>query len=747
MRPRLAVAGTIGLLSVSLLASLVLMSAAIQNSGRFGDLFSLLLITNLLGLAAFTAIIALNVRELLRKLRRRAPGARLTLRMLTIFVMLSVLPICVLFSFSMNFLMRGVDSWFDVHIDHALNDALELSRSALDLRMREVLAQTENLAEELSAGGPRTAVLDLGALRDPGNTVVAEAWDPGESDLNQLRRRIGAEELAVVTVQGRLLQSSKAGTDLVPNIPSAAMLLQVKQGRSYIGLEPIGNEGLFVRVAVALPDDNLDRGGRVLQALFPVAAGMNELAASVESAHAKYQELVYLRRKLKLSFAMTLTLVLLSSIATAVWAAFYSARRLTAPISDLAAGTAAVAAGNYTMTLPVNTNDDVGFLVSSFNDMTRRIAVARSEVDTQHRYVNTVLRELSSGVLALDPAGIVTTINDAGRRILDLPEAGVTGVLLSALPDQREHLQPFVECVSARLTAGDTRWQQESQIFSRTGRQVLMCRGSALSLAAGSGAGHVVVFDDITALIQGQRDAAWSEVARRLAHEIKNPLTPIQLSAERLRQKYLAKMAPPDAETLDRLTTTIVQQVETMKAMVNTFSDYARMPAISHERTNLNQLISAVVDLYRSARPDARFELDFDAMLPAIPVDAGRLRQVFNNLVKNALEASSARPAGVVSLSTRQLHTDTGNHVEICVTDQGDGIPTDLLPNIFEPYVTTKSRGTGLGLAIVKKIIEEHGGVVTLENVDGGGARATIRLPVTTDEAPNEGATDRRRLS
>ncbi len=744
MRARLRVVGTVGLLSVSLLGSLILMSVAIQNSGRFGDLFSVLLLTNLLGLLAFGGLIMVNVRDLIRKLRRRAPGARLTLRMLTIFVMLSVLPICVLFGFSMNFLMRGVDSWFDVRVDRALGDALELSRSALDLRMREVMAQTENLAEDISAGAPQTAVLDLGALRNPDSTVVAEAWDPGDIDLNQQRRRIGAEELLVVTVQGRLLQSSNSGTELVPKIPAAAILLQVKQGHSYIGLDPIGNDGLFIRVAVALPDNNLDHNTRVLQALFPVASGLNELAASVESTHAKYQELVYLRRKLKLSFAMTLTLVLLSSITTSVWAAFYSARRLAAPISDLAAGTAAVAAGNYTMTLPVTTNDDLGFLVSSFNDMTRRVATARSEVDTQHRYVNTLLSQLSSGVLALDQAGVITTINDAGRRILDLADIPVAGVGLGALPGIREHLVPFVECLANHLGAGDEGWQQESQIFTRTGRRVLMCRGSKLSLDAAQATGHVVVFDDITALIKGQRDAAWSEVARRLAHEIKNPLTPIQLSAERLRQKYLSKMAGPDAETLDRLTTTIVQQVETMKAMVNTFSDYARMPAISQEPTNLNQLISAVIDLYRGANPESRFELDFDPALPAIAVDSGRLRQVFNNLVKNALEATSNRADARLEVRTRRLDSGAGDHLEIVIRDHGDGIPADLLGNIFEPYVTTKTRGTGLGLAIVKKIIEEHGGVVTLGNVEDGGAAATIQLPLAAADAP---VPDQRRVT
>jgi len=746
VKPRLAVVGTVGLLVLSLLGSLVLMTAAIQNSARFGALFSVMLITNLLGLTAFVAIIVINVRDLVRRLRQRQPGARLTLRMLLIFVALSVLPIVVLYGFSLNLLTRGVDSWFDVRIGEALDDALELGRGALDLRMREVLNQTEKIAEEIGLGSEPSTVLNLDALRNPGSTIVADSWDPGPSDLDLLRRRAGAEELAIVTVQGRLLESSSSGTDLVPNLPSAATLLQVKQGRSYIGLEPIGTEGLYIRVAVALADA-ADRGGRILQALYPVAARMDELATSVETAHAKYNELVYLRQKLQLSFAMTLTLVLLSSVATAIWAAFLSARRLSAPISDLAAGTAAVAAGDYETTLPVTTADDMGFLVSSFNAMTRRIAVARDEIEQQHRYLNTLLSQLSSGVLALDAEGCVTTLNDAGRRILDVGDGALAKEALGTLAERREHLRPFVDAVQPQLASEQPRWQQEVQIFSRTGRRVLMCRGSAMSGEGGRDAGHVVVFDDVTVLLQGQRDAAWSEVARRLAHEIKNPLTPIQLSAERLRQKYLSKMAPADAETLDRLTTTIVQQVDTMKSMVNTFSDYARTPSINPEKTDLNQLVSAVVDLYRTANPDAVFEVSFETALPPASVDASRLRQVFNNLIKNALEASAGtQTAPQVFVSTRRLDSEAGDCIEIRVEDRGDGVPDNLLGNLFEPYVTTKTRGTGLGLAIVKKIVEEHGGLVTLANNDGPGACATIRLPLDGKDAP-AGAVDNRRAS
>jgi nitrogen fixation/metabolism regulation signal transduction histidine kinase len=731
MKPRLAVATGVALLGLSLLVSLVLMSAAIQNSERLGKLFSILLVSNCVGLLGFGVLLIVNARRLIGQLRRRQPGARLTLRMLVIFLALSVLPILVLYGFSLDFLRRGMDSWFDVRIEHALQDSLELSRTSLELRMRELLAQTEKLAEEIGQGNGSNAgaVLDLRALRNPDSTVVANSWDSNRSDLDAMRQRSAAEELTLTTPQGRLIESSSSATDLVPSLPSEAILLQLRQGRSYIGLEPLGADGFFVRVAVSIPNEQFGGEQRVLNALFPLTERISRLAESVESAYAKYHELVYLRDKLTLSFAMTLTLVLLSSIAVAGWAAFLSARRLAAPISDLAAGTAAVASGDYAKTLPVTSSDEMGFLVSSFNAMTQRIANARTEIESQHQYVGALLGQLSSGVLALDESQAITTLNPSGRAILDLGDGEVIGRHLTDLVQEREHIKPFVEQISQQITTA-TRWEHEVQIFSREGRRILICRGTPLSLKTSTNHGHVIVFDDITALIKGQRDAAWSEVARRLAHEIKNPLTPIQLSAERLRQKYLGKMAPADADTLDRLTSTIVQQVDTMKQMVNTFSDYARPPVINQERTDINDLLRGVVDLYRSVNPEARFDLDLEASLPAVSIDTGRIRQVFNNLIKNALEAHSAGQPATINVSTRVLKSATTGHVEIRLRDEGEGIKTEIRESVFEPYVTNKTRGTGLGLAIVKKIIEEHGGVVTLENNDGPGACATIRLPL-----------------
>lgn len=730
IRRRATVLAAVSLLSLSLLASLILMSAAIQNSGNFGAMYSVLLVLNSAGLLTFIALIAINLRRLIKQLRRREAGARLTLRMLVIFVTLAVVPVLVVYGFSLDFLRRGIDSWFDVEIDRALNDSLELSRAALDLRMRELLGQTEQMAYEVGKGSGTPTPLNLNVLRNPDATIVANSQAPAARDLDLLRERSGAEELALLTREGRLLGSSTGATAIVPNLPPEAILLQVRQGRSYIGLDPIRDAGLYVRVAVNVPEVSLGSSKRVLHALYPIAARLNRLADSVESAYVEYNELAYLRDKLKLSFAMTLTLVLLFSIVTAVWAAFYSARRLVQPIRDLAAGTAAVADGDYETSLPVQSNDDIGFLVRSFNDMTIRVAKARGEVEAQHQYLDTVLGQLSSGVIAMDESLFLTTINDSARDILGLSEGEISALRLADLAERKEHLRPFVDGIMLQLDAGDGRWQQQIVIFRPSGRRVLMCRGTKMAVNAPESAGSVIVFDDITAIIQGQRDAAWSEVARRLAHEIKNPLTPIQLSAERLRQKYLGKMSEKDAETLERLTATIIQQVDTMKSMVNTFSDYARPPKINPETTDLNDLVAGVVELFKSANPTIKFELDIDDGLPQVPADASRLRQVINNLVKNAVEASTETTERRVIVRTDLSTSDSGTYVEIRVEDRGEGIDEKLFENIFEPYVTNKTRGTGLGLAIVKKIVEEHGGMVLLENNPGPGAAAIIRLPI-----------------
>ncbi|MCC6202090.1 MAG: HAMP domain-containing protein [Gammaproteobacteria bacterium] len=707
-RPSLA---PVLLLGALLLATLVLMSNATGDSDRFGALYSLLILINAVGLVIFLILIARNLRNLIRELRERAPGARLKLRMLTMTVGLAVLPVVIVYVFSVRFIGRGIDAWFDVRVDQALRDSLELSQNALELRMREALRTMEVLAAEQPGSGE-------GGLLAVGN-----------SDLEALRRRAGAEEIALLDQAGSLLAASSTATEIVPDLPARPILLQLAQGRNYVGLDPTRGTDLYIRVAVNVTPLGVGAERRVLHGLFPIVSRLNDLARNVELALAKYTELVYLRDKLKLSFSMTLTLVLLFSLFLAIWFAFYSAERLSAPIRDLAMGTRSVAEGDYETILPVSSHDELGFLVSSFNTMTRRIARARDEVNAQHAYVETVLSKLSSGVLTLDQQEMLITANDSASHILGVSLAESLGRNLDQIAAQHRILRSFVEAIRPQLHDSRPDWQKEFAIFGDR-RKVLLSRGTRLPGEDGQPTGHIIVFDDVTGLIQGQREAAWSEVARRLAHEIKNPLTPIQLSAERLRHKYLRKLPPDQTETLDRLTNTIIQQVETMKTMVNAFTEYARPPRIQAQPIDVNDLLLNVVELYRSAYPAVRIETAFDPELPLLPADGNRLRQVLNNLIANAIEALPESQEAVLRITTRHLHEQDSAFAEIRIEDNGTGISADILDNIFEPYVSNKKRGTGLGLAIVKKIVEEHGGMVNLENKAGAGAIATVRLPL-----------------
>ena len=746
MNKRVSVLVGVGVLSLLLLVSLLLMSDATQNSLRFGRLYSGLLVMNSLGLVTLVVLIVMNIRRLVRQLKAGEPGSRLTLRMVVLFIVLAVSPVLIVYGFSLEFLRRGIDSWFDVRIESALQDSLELSRAALDLRSRDLLKQTTQMAEELFENRSPSP-LNLDRLRAPGGTIVANTAAITVPDLDELRQRSGAEELVLLNRQGRLLASSSTNTDIVPNLPSKTILLQLRQGRSYIGLDPIRDSGLAIRVAVGVPVS-----GQMLQALYPVAAHINSLAGTVQTAYAKYTELVYLREQLKISFTMTLTLVLLFSIFCAVLAAFYSARRLSAPISDLARGTRAVAAGDYETTIPVTSKDDLGFLVNSFNEMTRKIKLgrdearqSRDEVDAQRGYLEAVLGRLSSGVMTLDAEQHLNTANDSASQILGIRLADHSYQTMNDMSVANPHIRPFYECIARHVDTQVGDWQEQAVLFGQSGRQVLMCRGTALVGSAPEQTGHVIVFDDITALLQGQRDAAWSEAARRLAHEIKNPLTPIQLAAERLRHKYLSKLSSDDSDALDRLTYTIIQQVETMKSMVNTFSDYARPPKIQQQAVDLNDLIGEVLDLFHAANSSVNIQTAFDSGLPTLSADAGRLRQVLNNLVTNALEASDEESSPYILISTRSMQDSNANFIEIKISDRGRGIPAELMDQVFEPYVTNSPRGTGLGLAIVKKIVDEHGGVVWIENNREGGACVVIRLPITTqpdqskmDELPEQ---------
>jgi PAS domain S-box-containing protein len=421
------------------------------------------------------------------------------------------------------------------------------------------------------------------------------------------------------------------------------------------------------------------------------------------------------------------------------------------PVQDLIAGTRAVAKGNYDTKLPLPSRDELGFLVTSFNDMTKRLGRAREEtrrsqqaVEAERAGLAVILARLSTGVVSLEPDLTVRTANQAASAILGVDlEAAVGSTFDEAISDSTLFTQ-FIGTVKLRLGAEQSDWREQIELLSDSGKRVLMCACTALPNDIGGAPGVVLVFDDITTLLQAQRDAAWGEVARRLAHEIKNPLTPIQLSAERIQRKFSGSMNAEDAQILERATHTIVAQVEAMKQMVNAFSEYARAPDMHFSRFDLNQLITEVVDLYRVQASAVELKLMLAPQLPAIPADRIRIRQILNNLVTNSLEALEGRTAARVEIETHIAEDGPKQVAEIVVTDNGPGFQRELIGTVFDPYVTSKPKGTGLGLAIVKKIVEEHGGRIEADNQRAGGARVRIQLPLSETARSSSGREPRK---
>ncbi len=699
---------------VLLLVSLYFLSDATHNSERFGQMYSVLLIINGASLVLLGALVVANIYTLIRQQRMNAAGARLTSRLVIMFVVLAIVPVSVVYYFSLQFLHRGIDSWFDVRIEQGLDDALDLSRAALDVKLHDVLNVTIQMAEDLSAA--------------PAATLPLTLYDQ--------RVRSGAAELTLIGGDGRIVASSLSNmSEIIPNQPPSEMLVLMRNRQHYIGLDPVGDSGLFVRALVPVLSSRSDSEIYTLQALYEVSERFSELAEGVQSAYTRYNELAYLRAPLKFSYSLTLSIVLVLSVLAAIWAAFHSARRLVAPIRDLAAATHAVAEGDYSKRLAVDSEDELGFLVRSFNDMTRRLATSREEayrgqqqIEEQHAYLEAVLANLSSGVISMGADAVLRAVNHTAQQSLDIDIKHYLGRALSDLAADHVFLKPFVDVVMSHFTQGDKSWQEEVSLFGKSGRQALMCRGTVLEGSDKRAGGLVIVFDDVTALIQAQRDAAWGEVARRLAHEIKNPLTPIQLSAERMRRRYLERMDADEAEVLDRATRTIVNQVDAMKNMVNAFSEYARVPQINLQHMDLNQLVREVLDLYRSSEANTQILEQLSSADIRIEGDSGRLRQLLHNLLKNALEAVKDIQDSRITVTTRVIDEATVSQVELCVADNGPGIEAGVLENIFEPYVSTKLKGSGLGMAIVKKIVEEHGGTISATNREEGGAQIRIRF-------------------
>lgn len=712
--------GTLGVLGGALaLFALYLLGETTDRTGDLASQYINILIVNIIGVLVLLALTIGSLWSLVREYRERVPGAKLKARMVGMFVGLAVVPLLIVFYFSVRFINGGIDNWFSVEVEQGLDDAMLLSRAALETRKRNDLGMTISISDRLADVGARRLIFEL----------------------SMMRRESGASEITIFGRNRRIIATSSdrpAGT--MPNELKDEVILQVRQNRPFVSFEETNRE---ILTAVAFISRTNPEIIGVMQAHFPISDRIGIMTDSVSAAYNDYKTALYYRDSLKRVFSLSLTVVLLLSLLGSIYGALILSRRLVKPIQDLVAGTRAVAKGDFDTRLPATSHDEIGFLVNSFNDMTQRLSTASRQaalgqalVEAERANLEIILARLSTGVVSLESDLRIRTANAAASKILSVDLENRVGEKLTEVAVGESLLEQFVDVAQVHLNNGETEWREQIVLIGDVGRRVLSCACTALPGDENHESGFVVVFDDITALLQAQRDAAWREVARRLAHEIKNPLTPIQLSAERLRRKYLHTLEAGEAEVLDRATHTIVQQVEAMKEMVNAFSDYARAPDMDIDSFDLAALVQEVVDLYRAQESDVKIILKIGSNLPPLAADAGRVRQILHNLIRNAIEALEGSTNGEIEVTVDSTEVLELEAVEIVVADNGPGFQTGSVSQVFDPYVTTKPKGTGLGLAIVKKLVEEHAGTIDAKNRDEGGAIIRIKLPA--NEAARE---------
>lgn len=700
-----------------------LLSVATNSPALYERHYVWLFWVNVTVASLLVLVIVLAALRLLVRMRRRKFGSKLLAKLAAIFALVGVVPGVLIYTVSYQFVSRSIESWFDVKVETALDAGLNLGRGTLDA-----------LASEL-AGRTRLAAEKLGESADPAQPLALE----------RLREQLAASDVTIVGATGHTVAAASRGIGLMPDRPPVALLREARLGRVASQLEGLDEDAATagnarIRAVAIIPSARLAIGEQerylmVRQAL-PAQLASNALA--VQAAYREYQQRALARDGLRKMYIGTLTLALVLAVFGAVLLAAVLGNQLARPLLVLAEGVEQVSHGDLSAKPVFASRDELGGLTRSFADMTAQLAEAREmvqrsvvQVEGARANLQTILDNLTAGVIVFDRQGRIDTVNPGATRILRLPLSAYRGRRLEEVVGieafAKEVWQRF-ELHAAGPEAGERdHWQDsfELQIRDAQGRDrdtlTLIVRGAPMPQGA-----RLMVFDDITEVVSAQRSQAWSEVARRLAHEIKNPLTPIQLSAERLQHKLEAKLEGSDQAMLARSVGTIVAQVQSMKTLVNEFRDYARLPAAQLKPLDLNALATEVLALYATPQEAGRLHAELGAGLPMIVGDGTQLRQVIHNLVQNALDAIADRPDGHVWVKTEAARNEQGDvrAVRLHVIDNGHGFADKVLKRAFEPYVTTKSKGTGLGLAVVKKIADEHGARVRITNLGMGTSAA-----------------------
>jgi nitrogen fixation/metabolism regulation signal transduction histidine kinase len=714
-------------IAILLTFSLVLLSQSLQTAQDFTNTYGTLLLINLFGASILLIWLGINLWQLWRDIRQKKLGSRLQLRMVSALALLIGIPMLVAFFFARHVIHQSVENWFDTQTEQVLQDALTLSRSLLDLKTRDSLNRLDTLIQ----------LHQESLIGMPTLTLTTLSKDLGDRNV----------DITLFSSAGQVIATASVdminGSELLPQPLPEAILQQVRQGTPFAALdaEPLTDNSVasFIRIVLPVRDNN-NRIQSLLQAQFHLPDELRQKTDRVAKANTQYQTLAFLREPLKTSVTINLALVVLLTLLGAVLAGIQAAKNFIRPVSELTKGAQNIADGDYSQRLNPDQRDEIGDLMYAFNDMAEQIQKSRDELrrsqltaEGQKRYLQILLNQITAGVLTCDHIGRLRTANNAASRLLGTTLDDYIGHDLQQLVEKHSPIAPFIRAMEQAskelIPSSQSPWESQISLDDADSRHILMLRINRLPDLLHTSGGLLVVFDDITAIVQAQRYAAWQDIARRLAHEIKNPLTPIQLAADRMRHRLLGHLNEEDSRILDRATHTIIQQVDSMKRLVQDFADFAKSPKVVMQQTDINSLIYDLIIMYPiTEKQRLNIYTDLDSHCPPIIADTGRLRQMFHNIIKNALEATEQQAEPQLKICTR---CDSQN-LQLIFSDNGPGIPEDLRLWVFEPYATNKPKGTGLGMAIVKRILDEHHASINVSNNESQGAKISILFPLKT---------------
>lgn len=682
---------------------------------------------NILLIILFLFLIFRNLFKLILERRRGTPGARLRSKLVIAFIALSLVPTMLLFFVSAGFITNSIENWFNSQIETSLQESLEVAQTYYKNSAANALYYAEQLARIAKE-----------------NKLLNQENLPALRELIKLKQQ--EYNLGIVEVFSSTLEELvRAANPQVPiaefTDPGSDNIREALQGNRFTRITPIGRADLIRGIVPIYSNWNPNDVVGVMVVNYYVPYSLVNKMKEISTSFEQYKETKLLKGKIQKGYVIVLLLIALVIIFLATWFGFHLARGITVPIQELAMATNRIAAGDLDVRIDVRSDDEIGTLVDAFNQMTgdlrmgqqtireanRELQSSNFELDQRRRYMEIVLKNVTAGVISVDKQGNITTINKSAEKLLRIKPGKVIGKNFRTVVSN-EHLPLIKDFLRDLLDSGKDSIRKQVTIPIQDSKVTLLVNVTTLRDETGEFMGTVVVFDDLTQLLKAQRMAAWREVARRIAHEIKNPLTPIQLSAQRLRRRYLDRFGEDDL-VFDECTMMIIKQVDELKNLVNEFSNFARLPASNPTPNNLNEIIGEALILYQEGHKEINFSFSPDPAIPVFSLDRDQVKRVFINLIENAVAAIDEE--GTIEVESN--YNPDMQMVTFTVADNGCGIPAEDKPRLFEPYFSTKKAGTGLGLAIVSTIISDHNGYIRVKDNHPKGTRFIVELPVNGD--------------